>query len=270
MMRTVGAFVLATLLAASPVWACESAQTQVSEVYPTGPELPENLLRFYVYFSAPMGQGDILDHVELLDEAGNALPDVFLPSRYELWSSDRTRLTVLLDPGRVKTGLVANRALGRALVSGAKYSLRISSGVRDENNCPLLADHVKSFTAVTADVASPLPENWELALPTAGTRAPLTIQLDGSVDHISLAYRIRVIGPDGDVIGGSIELGAAETHWHFKPTQPWQAATYQVSVDPLLEDLAGNRMDAVFDLDLTTAERPSTAAAAQYIAFVPQ
>jgi hypothetical protein len=42
--------------------------TVVTHVYPTAQLLPENLLKFYIHFSAPMSRGRIYDHIHLLDE----------------------------------------------------------------------------------------------------------------------------------------------------------------------------------------------------------
>lgn len=245
---------LAAGVAAGPLRACEGPQTRVAEVYPTGAALPENLLRFYIYFSAPMGPDDILPAIDLLDAEGRVIDGVFLSNRYDLWSADRTRLTLLLDPGRVKTGLVANRELGRALVAGETFVLRISAGAEDARGCPLASAHRVTFEATPADLLSPTPADWTLITPAIGTRAPLTLMLDGPVDHLSLAYRLRVIGPDGAPVGGRIDLGDAEARWIFTPTAPWPAATHQLAVDPQLEDLAGNRPGVLFDQPIGTPE----------------
>ena len=261
---------LAAICAAGPLAACESAKTSVAEIYPTGTALPENLLRFYIYFSRPMGQGDILPHIALLDDSGAALPGVFLSNRYDLWSADRTRLTLLFDPGRVKTGLVANTAMGRALVAGEAYRLEISQTARDAQGCPLRADHSFAFTAVPADISTPSPEDWTLTPPNVGTSTPLNVILDGPVDHLSLAYRLRIMGPDGAILPGRIGLAGAETRWTFTPTQPWQDGPHSLVVDPKLEDLAGNRMDAVFDLDLQQDAPRATEAQKHTIPFKPK
>ena len=52
--------------------------TRVVAVYPTGPEVPENHLRLYVVFSAPMGLAGGGAHVRLLDEQGRPVADPFL------------------------------------------------------------------------------------------------------------------------------------------------------------------------------------------------
>ena len=68
--------------------------------------MPRNLLRCYVEFSAPMREAGAT-HVRLLDADGAPLVGALLATEYELWDPDRRRLTVLLDPARIKRGLVA-------------------------------------------------------------------------------------------------------------------------------------------------------------------
>lgn len=247
---------LAVALTAGALSACETRQTIVSDVYPTGSELPENLLRFYIYFSAPMGQGDILPAIDLLDANGHRIDGVFLSNRFDLWSADRTRLTLLLDPSRVKTGLKAHQAMGRALVAGETYHLQISTEAKDAQGCTLRASHRVTFEATQADLLSPSPADWSLALPKTGTRAPLSVTLDGPVDHLSLAYRLRVLGPDGVPLPGRIALDKAETQWLFTPRTPWPDIPHQLAIDPMLEDLAGNRPGVLFDQPMGAPSTP--------------
>jgi hypothetical protein len=77
----------------------------VSQVFPTADELPENQLRLYVHFSAPMGSKGGLDFIHLLDENGAEVEDPFLPLDAEFFNDDRTRYTVFFDPGRQKRGI---------------------------------------------------------------------------------------------------------------------------------------------------------------------
>ena len=44
--------------------------TSVVHVYPSGEEVPENLLRMYIQFSGPMGRKSGVEHISLLDHAG--------------------------------------------------------------------------------------------------------------------------------------------------------------------------------------------------------
>jgi hypothetical protein len=60
-----------------------------------------------------------------------------------------------------------------------------------------------------------------------------------------------VAGPDGLPVGGTAESGPQERSWQLTPRQPWAAGPHQLTVDPALEDLAGNSIVRVFDRDLT-------------------
>lgn len=220
----------------------------VEEVYPTGDILPDNLLRFYVYFNAPMQRGQALENVTLRSvSTGEPVHGVFFQSRYELWSDDGRRLTLLLDPGRVKTGLDANDGLDRALTEGEHYQLELGAALRGSNGCQLTGGLVKDFTAGPADVEAPSLAAWQLNLPRENTRDVVSLSLNGPHDHVSLAHRLRVKTDAGQPVAGSIELAASETEWRFTPRSPWTSERHTIQIDPALEDVAGNRLTGLFD-----------------------
>jgi hypothetical protein len=53
--------------------------TVVAHVYPSGDVLPENQLRMYIEFSAPMGRRSGIEHAALLDDTGAEVEGPFLP-----------------------------------------------------------------------------------------------------------------------------------------------------------------------------------------------
>lgn len=220
----------------------------VEDIYPTSDVLPANLLRFYVYFSQPMQREVALEHVTLrVRSSGEPVTGAFFRSRYGLWSADGRRLTLLLDPGRVKSGLDASEALGRAFAPGEHYRLEVDSAFPASNGCGLASGVSKRFAIGAADLDKPRLDRWQLRTPRAMSRDPVSILLNGPHDHVSLAYRIRVKTGDGQPVAGSIALSANETEWRFAPQAPWSNGPYVVHVDPALEDLAGNRLTGLFD-----------------------
>ena len=220
----------------------------VEDIYPTSDVLPANLLRFYVYFSEPMERSAALEHVTLRSvSTGKAVTGAFFQSRYDLWSTDGRRLTVLLDPGRVKSGLDASDELGRALDVGEPYLLEIGGAISAANGCALETNVIKDFAVGLADAESPSLDQWRLHLPQTNTREPVRIALNGAHDHVSLAYRIRVKTDQGEPVAGAIQLSHNESEWRFTPRTPWTESLYVVRVDPALEDLAGNRFAGLFD-----------------------
>ena len=105
--------------------------TTVTAVYPAAAVLPENTLRLYIEFSAPMGNRGALDFVRLLDERGQDVPIPFLPLQADFWNAEHTRYTLFFDPGRVKQGILPNQQLGRPLEAGREYTLEVSADWHD-------------------------------------------------------------------------------------------------------------------------------------------
>lgn len=239
---------LAALLTASAVAAaCPTVSENRVDVYPTAKELPENLLRIYIYFPRAMAVAEGMEHVVLLDDKGERVNGAFLATNQELWSPDRSRLTLLLDPGRVKSGLAAHEILGRALVPGQTYSLVISGAAMDAQGCPLGRDVTHGFSVTEADYETPDPATWSLTKPRAGSLDPVSAALGSTHDHLSMAYRLRVVDSNSEIVPGSIALGPEEKSWQFRPRSPWGEMTYNLTVDERLEDLAGNRPGVLFD-----------------------
>ncbi|MFD7944198.1 hypothetical protein [Streptomyces sp. NPDC059744] len=65
------------------------------------------------------------------------MPASLLPVEYELWDAAHERLTVLLDPARIKRGLVGHVTNGYPLRSGESICLIVGPGFRDARGVPL-------------------------------------------------------------------------------------------------------------------------------------
>jgi len=231
-----------------------TASTTVTAIYPSGDTLPENLLRLYVHFSAPMGQSSGVDHVALLDPAGNVVEGAFLPLDYEFWDTDRQRFTVFLDPGRVKRGILPNRQSGRALKQGGRYTLVVKTTWRDENGLPLKEEFRKTFTAGPADMQPLDTAGWRITPPHRAVetapagQAPLVVSFPKPLDH-GLLMRALGVRRDGTPIEGEARLEAGETRWTFTPRAPWAPGTYELVALSILEDPAGNQIGRAFEVD---------------------
>ncbi|MGH9672455.1 MAG: Ig-like domain-containing protein [Bryobacteraceae bacterium] len=219
--------------------------TSVTHVFPSGARLPENLLKFYIHFSAPMSFGEAYRRLRLLDERGQAIELPFLEIQEELWDRDRKRLTVLFDPGRVKRGLTPHREVGPPLIAGRRYTLVIDRAWMDAEGIPLTSEFRKSFEAVEADRTSPDTSAWRVTAPRAGTRAPLVVSFPEPLDH-SLLGRLLTV----EDVAGKAAIDREESRWLFTPEAPWKAGTHRLVAGEWLEDLAGNRLDKVFDVDV--------------------
>ena len=223
--------------------------TVVAQVYPSGDVVPENQLRLYVHFSAPMGMKGGLDYIHLLDDRGQEVKDPFLPLDAEFWNGDRTRYTVIFDPGRQKRGIPVIEEMGRSLTEGKSYTLVIDREWRDGNGLSLKEDYRRTFKVGPPDETPLDTSAWQIQAPTAGTRAPLTVGFPEPLDRGLLLRALGVQGGNGVPIGGEITVGPNEVTWSFTPKELWKAGRHSIVAFGMLEDLAGNRIGRAFEVD---------------------
>jgi hypothetical protein len=224
--------------------------TRVLEVYPSGDKVPENLLKFYLHFTAPMSRGLAFAHIHLLDEAGRDVAFPFVTAAGELWDPRGVRLTLLFDPGRLKTGLKPREEFGPILRQGGTYRLVVDAGWLDAQGLPLAAGIQKTFQVGPPDDQQPAVATWKVQAPGAGTRQPLTLTFPEPLDHALLVRVLAVHGSDGRSVPGVVTIAAGETLWRFTPESAWQPGSYSVIVDKDLEDLAGNSVGRPFEVDV--------------------
>lgn len=237
--------------------------TRVAAVYPTGPEVPENHLRLYIVFSAPMGLGNGNPHVHLLDERGEPVADAFLPLDVDLWNADRTRYTVLYDPGRVKRGIRPNAELGRPLSADRRYTLAIDAAWRDAAGQPLVAPFRREFRVGPPRERALDPAAWRLDLPAGGTRDSLAVRFPVPLDYGLLQSALRVTTAEGRPLTGEIRVEQGETRWAFAPRAPWRPGEYRLVAAATLEDVAGNRIGRPFEVDAAEARGSERAPSAE-------
>jgi hypothetical protein len=227
-----------------------TVSTTVEHVYPSTDRLPENQLKFYLHFSAPMSRGEAYSRIRLLDQDGDPVELPFLELDEELWDREGKRLTLLFDPGRIKRDLVPHEEVGAPIKEGQTYTLLIDRDWRDAQGESLKEDFRKSFRVVAADREIPNPSSWRITAPEAGSLRPLSVEFSEPMDHGLLMRLLEVLAPQGKFIEGSIQVDRDETRWQFTPHEPWRAGDYSLSVDTRLEDLAGNRLNRPFEVDV--------------------
>jgi hypothetical protein len=220
------------------------------QVYPSRDKLPENQLKFYLHFSAPMSRGESYRHIQLLDEKGKAVDLPFLELDEELWDPEGKRFTLFFDPGRIKRGLKPREEVGPSLIEGKSYTLVIDRKWEDAQGNPLKETFRKSFRVLAPDDTPPDLKKWRFEAPAAGGKTPLTVRFGKSLDHALLQRLLWVTDASGQRISGSIRVIDEETGWQFNPEQPWKTGSYDLVVDTTLEDLAGNSIGRPFEVDL--------------------
>lgn len=189
---------------------------------------------------------DILKHIKLTTEEGKNITGVFFDNQYELWNKDRTEVTLIVDPGRVKLGLLANNKMGRAFDENQKYSLHIDSLLLDFNDQKLSKSFTKTFITINEDRTPPNLELWQILLPKANTKEVIAINFKDKIDHISARSLLKIYLNDKPIVG-KILVKNEEQEWSFIPDKKWKKGDYKIITNSILEDIAANSINQIFD-----------------------
>ena len=230
--------------------ASKPAPASVARVEPSGDVLPENLLKFYLHFSAPMSRGEVYQRVRLTDASGRALDHAFLEIGEELWDRSGTRITLLLDPGRIKRGLRPREEEGPILEAGKSYALVVDREWPDAAGQPLREPFKKVFRAGLAQMRQLDPKEWVIKTPSPLSRGSLAVTFPQPLDRALLDRALVVLDPKGARVAGRALIGEGSTRWGFTPAVEWTVGTYQLEIDTDLEDLAGNSVARAFEVDV--------------------
>ena len=216
-------------------------------ISPEAKVLPANTLRFYIHFLRPGEAHFNRDQLCLLNEEEQVVRDPFLVLSQELWSPDGRRLTVLMEPGRIKRGLGADPAHEPALVVGRTYTLVITA----------LGQTVRHTFRVSAPVLTAVNEtHWHLVSPAMGSLDPVVVHFDRVMDAALCEDEIGVLTASGEVVQTSVSVAPDGTTAQIVPTRPWNAGEHRLVVSQRLEDVCGNRVGEALDHDLNAHERP--------------
>ncbi|QEL15713.1 hypothetical protein [Limnoglobus roseus] len=223
----------------------------VTLIEPTADKLPENTLRFYLHFSKPMAKGDIYKYLTLTNDTDKKTVTVpFLELEQELWSPDQKRVTIVIDPGRIKREVKPLLDLGPVLEKGKTYTLTVAKDWLDANDTPLAAAFHKTFTATAADRDAIDPEKWAVTPPKVGGRDALSVNFGKPLDAALVRRLVWVEDAKGTKLDGTVTLDKTETFWRFTPKAAWAAGEYNLTVATHLEDPCGNRVGEPFEVDL--------------------
>jgi hypothetical protein len=222
------------LAACAALIACSASSlaTAVEIASPLGEHVPANLLRIELRLDAPRDQPLDVRQIRLLragEEIDNAFLGLPLPSR------DGRTVTLLLHPGRIKTGVGPHLALGLALRAGDQITLVIDD--------PSLS---RTWRVTEPRRQRLAVSRWRIETPPADSRAALRITPDAELGSGAQGL-VGVADELGHRVAGRGQLTADGAHWNFVPSAPWRAGRYTLRIHPALEDVAGNRPCAAFE-----------------------
>jgi hypothetical protein len=159
------------------------------------------------------------------------------------------RLTLFIDPGRIKRGVKPLEEIGPSLEAGQRYTLVIDRDWHDAAGQPLAETFRKEFTVVAPDRTPPDPKHWTIRAPAANSREPLVVEFDEPLDAALAQRLIRVRAGNQNLALATSRLANAERELHLVPLEPWPRGTLQLRVVTIIEDLAGNNVGKPFEVD---------------------
>lgn len=240
--------------------------TTVVALSPDGDEIPANLLRLYVHFSAPMSVRDVATSVQLLDGSSRPIPDAFVAVPEGLWDPERRRLTLLVHPGRIKRGVGPGEAIGPVLREGERVRLVVATTARDADGRPLAAEYRRELRVGPPRRAPLDPAAWRVVAPADGA-APLVVASPVPLDRALAERQVAVVDAQGAPVAGVVELQPGDRQLVFRAATPWRdGARYRLVAGAALEDPCGNRIGRAFDRSTDDAHVAKTAE----IEFVPR
>jgi hypothetical protein len=202
-------------------------RARVDAIYPTADTVPLNLLRLYIAFTEVGGSAEDVS-IRRVD-TGRPLEGVFASTDPELWDRERRRLTLLLDPGRIKRGLAGQRDAGYPLQEGVSVIVSARGTERRYAVGPSLRERVD-------------PTLWDVGW-NAGR---LKVEFDRPLDRALLEHTLTPVDERGDEVSGTATIAPGERSWRFET----ELRPHLLVVDTRLEDIAGNSVARVFDRDL--------------------
>src|SRR5499427_5843741 len=152
----------------------EQPTPRVVLVQPSGPEVPANLLRISISFASQV-EGPLLPRLALLHADGRPAQEPFLEQ--ELWSPSGKILTVMMHPGRAKTGLKVRDENGPILSVGDDIALAL-------DGIP-----IKRWSVGPVDEVGAVASAWRMSTVRVDSKQPLVVVFDRPID-----------GRDGDYL----------------------------------------------------------------------
>lgn len=79
------------------------------------------------------------------------------------------------------------------------------------------------------------------------------------MDRALVGGLLAIIDSFGDSIEGTVDVDRREMRWRLTPAHPWQPGAYELVVGTDLEDLAGNALNGLFEVDLRELDETEAA-----------
>ena len=174
----------------------------------------------------------------------------------------------MVRPGRIKRDLIPNQTKGLPIEEGKQYEIRVSKNLKDADGMSLMNPYSKMIYVFGRDIHSPKIDDWNIQTPPAGTKKALIIDFKEPLDAILTLEAFQINTQEQRPITGTFELNQNENQLSFSPDNPWVKGNYTITVDSILEDLAGNNLNRLFDENLSLKTTNKTTSNVYRLKFI--
>ena len=224
---------------------------EISHVFPTAAVLPENQLKFYLHFSAPMARGESYEHLQLLKADGQPVDLPFLEIGEELWDGSGRPVHVADRPGPNQAGRQTARGPGAGPRGGTRVHAHDRRGVEGCGRAAARERFPQAIQSFPPDPNGDRPGRVEGDTASSRNERSVHGSLSCPLDRGLLERTLTIFDPSGDRVSGRIAISDEERLWQFHPETAWKSGKYHLAVDTALEDLAGNQIGRPFEVDRT-------------------
>jgi len=224
----------------------------VTSIEPSAPVLPSNTLRFYITFDRPARGVAHQSGIKLFDSKNTPVENAFMDFGQELWSPDGKRLTVFFDPGKNKRGVEAPHSELSPLKEGESYRIAFGTVQHAFRVGPAIRERV--------DLSS-----WVISV-VRGPARTVDIKCDRVMDAALLMDQLQVEDEDGRPVFATVRIIGGGRGVRLKPSRLLKRGKYRIRVGPLLEDVAGNRINEALDHSVNEKPRKSSGLVTTFVA----
>lgn len=226
----------------TPAQPAVATPVSVFAMYPVTDILPYNQLYFHIRFSKPMVQDpQAWRYVTITNDRGETIPNAWRQRSY--WLDSGRLLVLMIHPGRVKSGI---HYLGPLFDSGKDYHITVQ-GIRAVDGS-VLATYTRSYHIAAPDRQCPSVYIDTTHLPHAGSIKSLTLHFSEQMDYASVWDGTRITDAHGHNLPCKIEPKPGGSDYILTPQSPWQHSNYTLILKNAVYDLAGNRLDRLFEV----------------------
>lgn len=206
--------------------------------------LPAGNMFFYFRFNTNMN-GDLMayQHVDLLDEQGDVIPEVWRQKTY--WIEGGKTMVLMIHPGKLKRGI--KERMGVVLEPGHRYTIQLGEEIRDVNNRKITGKRDFAFTVTAGDTLVPEIKKINTKV-KCGTKNPITISFTEYMDYGSLLTGITITEKEtSNAIPVKITFNKSTMQCRLTPAGEWKKGTYTLKLLDTVADLSGNQLSRPFE-----------------------